>query len=273
VPVGSVTLFTTLVDFHKPGDIEVFVDEASVRYLAEKMAKDIDLLLCLFPFEKGWYAKRVPGLKVEFVGHPIFDRYKEFVRSAKVDAPPLILMLPGSRRGELKRHLPVMTDAARRISDEERVRFKVVLPTSELRDMAEAMCPELPNLELQTGHLPETLSQAALAIASTGTVLLECAYFGVPTVAMYRTSWGTYQIGKRIVKVKFLSMPNILADEMIFPEFIQDTATPENISNAALELLRNATRRAAIQTRLSGIVGSLGGPGACRRASQAILHL
>ena len=68
---------------------------------------------------------------------------------------------------------------------------------------------------------------------------MECAFFGVPTVTLYKTSWLTYQIGKRIVTVKSLTMPNLLANEEVFPEFIQSAATPENISHAALELLQN----------------------------------
>jgi lipid-A-disaccharide synthase len=102
---------------------------------------------------------------------------------------------------------------------------------------------------------------------------MECAFFGVPAVTMYKTSWATYELGKRIVKVKSLTMPNLLAGEEVFPEFIQNEATPENISRAALELLVNESRRIAIKTRLAEIVTSLGGPGASQRAARAIRDL
>jgi lipid-A-disaccharide synthase len=102
---------------------------------------------------------------------------------------------------------------------------------------------------------------------------MECAYFGVPTVTLYKLSWWEYQIGKQIVKVKFASMPNLLANEAVFPEFIQYAATPENISRAALELLREPARRKQVQARLAEIIGSLGGPGASRRAAEAILNI
>ena len=102
---------------------------------------------------------------------------------------------------------------------------------------------------------------------------MECAFFGVPTVTLYKTSWITYQIGRFIVTVKSLTMPNILADEMIFPEFIQNDATPENLAGAALELLQNESLRQSIKSKLARIVSSLGGPGATERAAGAVLSL
>ena len=107
--------------------------------------------------------------------------------------------------------------------------------------------------------------------ASTGTVTTECAYFGVPTVALYRTSWTNYQIARRIVKVKYLAMPNLLAKEEVFPEFIQAAAKPDDLARAALDLLRDAPRRARIKTRLAEITASLGAPGASRRAAKFIV--
>ena len=129
------------------------------------------------------------------------------------------------------------------------------------------------NVEIQIGNLPDALAQADVAIASTGTVTMECAFFGVPTVTLYKTSWVTYQIAKRIVTVKSLTMPNILAGEEIYPEFVQDAATPENISRAALELLQDESRRTKIKSQLAKIVSSLGEPGAAGRAAAAILSL
>ena len=102
---------------------------------------------------------------------------------------------------------------------------------------------------------------------------MECTFFGVPTVTLYKTSWSTYQIGRFIVNVKWLTMPNILADEIIFPEFIQDDATSENLAGAALELLQNGPARTQIKSQLAKIVSSLGEPGASRRAAAASLSL
>src|SRR5258706_10174545 len=148
---------------------------------------------------------------------------------------------------------------------------RMVLPTDALVRQAKATGLTA-NLKVQAGGLAEALAAADLAIASTGTVTLECAVFGVPTVAIYKTSWSTFQIGKRIIKVKYLAMPNLLANEPIFPEFIQDQATAENIARAALELLREETR-AKVKARLAEVVATLGGPGASRRAAGPIVHL
>ena len=102
---------------------------------------------------------------------------------------------------------------------------------------------------------------------------MECAYFGVPTVALYKTSWSTYEIGKRLVTVKYMAMPNILANEEVFPEFIQHAATPGNIAAAALDLLRDETRRDRLKAKLAELVKTLGPPGASARAAQAITKI
>jgi lipid-A-disaccharide synthase len=239
---------------------------------AYKMAKDYDLLVSIFLFEKEWYAKRTPGFRVEFVGHPMMDRYAG--RANALEQTPLrVLLLPGSRPGELSRHLPVMLPAFSRIQQSvPDIRALMVLPNQALADVARRFqIPE--SVELRVGGLADALAGAALAIASTGTVTMECAYFGVPTVALYKTSWATFEIGKRIATVKYMAMPNIMADEELFPEFIQDAATAENIAHAATELLKNRERRAVIRSRLKEIVGRLGLPGASTRAARAILQL
>ena len=131
----------------------------------------------------------------------------------------------------------------------------------------------MPGFEIQIGDLPQALAEADVALASTGTVTMECAFFGVPTVALYKTSWLTYEIGKRIVTVKSLTMPNLLAGETVFPEFIQDDATPENLAQAGLELLQNQIRREIIRVQLAKIILSLGEPGAAGGAAEAVLSL
>jgi lipid-A-disaccharide synthase len=150
------------------------------------------------------------------------------------------------------------------------LRARMVLPNEKLVQQAKSLgVPAW--LQGRVGGLPEALSEADVAIASTGTVTMECAYFGVPTVALYKTSWITYQIARRIVKVKYLAMPNLLANEQVFPEFIQGAATTDNITRATVELLRDAPRRAKVKAKLAQIVASLGPPGAAHRAAKAIV--
>jgi lipid-A-disaccharide synthase len=127
-------------------------------------------------------------------------------------------------------------------------------------------------LHVQIGGLAAALQETTIAIASTGTVTMECAFFEVPTITLYKTNWITYQIGRRIVAVKSLTMPNLLANEPVFPEFIQDAATPERLAAAAEQLLDSPSRRLAIQEKLRSIRKMLGGPGACARAATAIIE-
>jgi lipid-A-disaccharide synthase len=242
---------------------------------AYKMPEAYDLLLTIFPFEKDWYASRVPKLKVEFVGNPIVDRHASQppVVRASNSATRLVLLLPGSRPGELRRHLPVLLPALQ-IMHAKRpgLRARMILPDQSLLDQAQAM--GLPSdLNVQISGLHESLAEADLAIASTGTVTMECAYFGVPTVALYKTSWPTYQIAKRLITVGHVAMPNILANEELFPEFIQHEARPESLARAALDLLADDSRCAKIKLRLKEIILSLGGTGASQRAAEVIMKI
>ena len=254
---------------------------------AYKLQDDYDLVLSIFPFEKSWYAKRTPKLRVEFVGHPMVGRF-DMVRTRStasltssgerkigdaVERVPTILLLPGSRADEVRRHWPVVTGAFQILRrDLPELRGKMILPNDALAQSVKSLgVPE--GLELQVGSLTTALTEADLAITKSGTITMECALFGVPAVVFYKTSWPTYFIGKQIVSVKYLAMPNLLADAPIFPEFIQHEATPENIARAALELLQNPARRQEIQTKLKEIVASLGGPGASRRAADAVMRL
>ena len=238
---------------------------------ASRLERDYDLLLSIFSFEKEWYAKRAPRLQIAFVGHPIVDRYAHFERPERGSDRPLTVLLPGSRIGELRRHIPIMAEAAKLLAGLTEVRM--ILPNAGLAELANTLLGSTGSLRVQVAGLPDTLACADIAVAATGTVTLECAYFGVPTVAMYKTSWSTYQIGKRLITVKYLSMPNLLANEAVFPEFIQGQATPRAIAQAVADLLRSPEQQAGIKNKLKDVVRQLGEPGAARRAARAVVSL
>jgi lipid-A-disaccharide synthase len=231
-----------------------------------QIARDIDLMLAIFPFEKSWYAARKPDFKVEFVGHPLIERHAR--QAPPPSAERTLLLLPGSRVRELRQHLPPMLAAARRIGGE----IEMVLPDERLRELAGTL-GDLSGIRVQIGGLAEALARARVAIASSGTVTMECACFGVPTVVIYKTSWSTHFLGRRFIRVKYLAMPNLLADTELYPELIQNAATAGNIAAAAENLLHNEPRRAAIKAQLRAVISSLGGPGASLRAARAILSL
>ncbi len=241
------------------------------------MERDLDLLLSIFPFEKPWYAEHAPKLRVEFVGHPMMERFQKAEgggqKAEVAGATPVVLLLPGSREAELRRHLPVMREALVKIRERMPVRVRMVLPGERLRSTAAEILGAAPDIEMQIGGLANALAQATVAMASTGTVTMECACFGVPTVTLYKTSWLTYEIGRRIVRVTSLTMPNLLAGEAVFPEFIQDEATGENLARAALELLEQPARRESMRGQLRKVIETLGPPGAAQRAAEAVAGL
>lgn len=253
---------------------------------AKRLAADYDLLLSIFPFEKAWYAQRVPQLRVEFVGHPMIGRFAndelkfrgrrsdeaqtQETKPARVGGDK-VLLLPGSRTAELKHHLPVMLEAFKLVRKKlPDAQAKMVLPSPALRQLALSLGADV---EIQIGELPWALSESDVVISKTGTVTMECAFFGVPTVTLYKKSLLGLAIALRIITVKSLTMPNLMAGEEVFPEFLQKAANPQNIAAATLDLLQNEPRRLKIKSQLKQIVASLGEPGAPKRAASAVLSL
>ncbi|HSY18917.1 MAG TPA: lipid-A-disaccharide synthase [Candidatus Acidoferrales bacterium] len=247
---------------------------------ADRMAPDYDLLLSIFPFEKEWYAKRVPQLRVEFVGHPMVDRFTNddlrFMRrdaetASNITREPRILLLPGSRRSELRQHLPAMLGALKLIREKiPQVKASMVVPGETTARLARTLGADM---EIQTGNIPAALAATDVAMAKTGTVTMECAFFRVPTVTFYKGSWINYQIARHYITVKTFTMANLLAGEEVYPEFLQQTLTAENLARATLELLQSEPRRAKMRAQLDKVIASLGEPGATRRAADAILSL
>jgi lipid-A-disaccharide synthase len=243
------------------------------------IARNIDLMLSIFPFEKEWYAERVPAFAVEFVGHPLVDRFplaKPDEKSMPLDPDlfteqPTVLLLPGSRRREIDKHLLVMLEAAVIFSEKIKTRLRMVLPSDEMLALARRHIPTGIEIDLQVGGLAKALGQASIAIASSGTVTMECAWFRVPTVVLYKTSPLTHALGRALLKVPHLAMPNLLAGEELFPEFIQSAANADNLAEASLRLLRDKAERTRILNGLDQVAAQLGEPGAATRAAQAVL--
>ena len=243
------------------------------------IARDIDLMLSIFPFEKEWYAERVPEFPVEFVGHPLVDRFplaKPDGKSVPLDPDlfteePTVLLLPGSRRREIDKHLPVMLEAAVIFSEKIKTHLRMVLPSDEMLELARRHIPTDIKIDLQVGGLAKALGQASLAIASSGTITMECAWFRVPTVVLYKTSPLTHALGRRLVKVPYLAMPNLLAGEELFPEFIQSAANADNLAEASLLLLRDKSQRTRILDGLDLVAAQLGESGAAARAARTVL--
>lgn len=243
---------------------------------ARTLARDLDLLISILPHEKAWYAERYPKFQVEFVGHPIVDRHPATRETPPTPVTPLprVVLLPGSRPGEIARHWPLMTATARRVQPRVPSKWVVVFPNPGIAACAHQV-DDGAGLEIETriGGLGEELSQASLAIASTGTVTLECALWRVPTLAIYKASWSTYQIARRIIRVRHLALPNLLSDDAVMPEYLQNAATPEAIAEQVTAWLVDPAARQRVRDRLGRVIATLGPPGAVGRAAAAILRL
>jgi lipid-A-disaccharide synthase len=239
------------------------------------MQRDIDLLLSILPFEKAWFARVAPKFNVQWVGHPVLDR----IRKVDVSAPNpnFVALLPGSRRTEVEKHLPELWNAAL-IMGRNRPGLKFILlsPNESIQKYSLQMLGKFPApnfaFEYNVGYAISHLSRCALAIVASGTASLECALVGIPQIVVYRVHPLTYAVGKRVVKVKYLSMVNVMANEAIVPEFLQDNLVAGAVAQEALELLGNNPRRETMKRRVAEVVATLGEPGASQRAADAILH-
>jgi len=224
----------------------------------------VDLMLCIFPFEKDWYAEHAPKLRVEFVGHPFAEKVKAEVGGIEREKK-LVLLLPGSREREVVKIFPIMGGLVDRMPND------LEFIAAAVNEQTAAMMMSHPRIKVELGTAQELMQHATLAITASGTATMECAFYGCPMIVVYKVNWLTYLIGRMVVKVNWLAMPNVIAGREIVPEFIQHAAQPERIAAVARELLENGSEREAMQRELATVVESLGGTGASERAAQLIL--
>jgi lipid-A-disaccharide synthase len=247
---------------------------ASRASRVKAMQRDIDLLIAILPFEKEWYAKAAPKFNVRWVGHPVLDR----VRMVEVvePNPNFVALLPGSRKTEVEKHLPALWEAALIMGrNMPGLKFILLSPNEAIQKYSLQMLAKLPapnfTFEYNVGYAISHLSRCSLALVASGTASLECALVGIPLIVVYRVHPLTYAVGRRVVKVKFLSIVNVMAGEAVVPEFLQDNLEPSAVAQEALELLGNPKRREAMKRRVAEVVATLGEPGASKRAAEAIL--
>jgi lipid-A-disaccharide synthase len=240
----------------------------------KKMARFLDLMLCIFSFEAELYNKS--GLRASFVGHPMVDRLRDCKIKTERD-PCLIGLFPGSRSREVARHFPIMLETVRELfRAKQTLRFEIAAASEAL---ATEISDELAAARLReglfrvvTGETAATMQRASVGIVASGSATLEAAYFRLPFVLIYRVAWPTYLAGRLVVKVKYLGMPNLLAKKEIVREFIQHRAKPKAIAKAVLRLLHNPAARKRMISEFDQIVPKLGEAGASKRAATAILE-
>jgi lipid-A-disaccharide synthase len=240
----------------------------------KKMACFLDLMLCIFPFETGLYTKS--GLRAVFVGHPMIERLRATKLKTERD-PRLIGLFPGSRSREVRKIFPVLLEAVRLLLRRQPdLRFEVAAASEALaaeisNALAEARMREGP-FRVVTGETAATMQRAFAGIVASGSATLEAAYFRLPFVLIYKVAWPTYLAARLVVDVKYLGMPNLLADREVVPEFIQHRAKPDAIAKAILQLMDNRDARDRMLSEFDVIVSNLGEGGASGKAARAIIE-
>lgn len=207
-----------------------------------KMMKEcIDKMLVILPFEKQYY-KNKWDWEVEYVGHPLveeIENHKAQSAENKLSEKPIVALLPGSRKQEIKIKLPVMLEVSKSFPDYQ---FVVAKAPGVEESFYDEMLKPFSNVSYVAGKTYELLRTAKAALVTSGTATLETALFGVPEAVCYKGSWLSYQVGKRVVKVKYISLVNLIMDKLVVKEFIQHDMNAENLSRELNELLYNGER-------------------------------
>lgn len=241
-----------------------------------RMARWLDLMICIFPFEPALYTP--VGLKAVFAGHPLIEALQKPAGTDTAREPDIVGLFPGSRRREVRKIFPVMLAAAREMQRHRpELRFATAAPSariaadlSQLRTAAgwsEAECP------IGIGDARDLMRRAGAGLVASGTATVEAASLEMPMAIVYRVAWLTYWVGRAVVRVPYLGMVNLLAGREIVREFLQAAAQPAPIAAELLRLLAlDSAARAQQLAELRAVVEQLGAGDAAGRAADAIVE-
>lgn len=247
-----------------------------------KIAKAVDRVLCLLPFEKEFYDRR--GIAADFVGHPLADsipagvgrepaRQKLGIRAAKV-----VAVLPGSRRSEVTRLGPVFAAASRLLIEKlPDLTFVAPMANDALHSIFRSHLEQaavIAHYRLLDRNAQSAMAASDVVLLASGTAALEAALLGRPIVAAYRLAPVTYALARslKLVKVRHFTLPNLLTAEPLVPEFLQGEATPRALCDSVWQLLQNPARRNVIEGEFAKLRDQLA-RGADHRAARAVLEV
>ena len=249
---------------------------------AEKISQRVDSMAVILPFEKDFYRQMGSDMPVEYVGHPLMDQVPQHLNREYLakefgikSGDTVIGLLPGSRNQEIKKLLPDMLGAAQIISSKVDS-LKCIIP------VAPTITPNLINRVtgnstlkiITTGRgIYHALKVCDLAFVASGTATLETAIMGVPMIITYRISPLSFNIARRVVKVPYVGLVNLVAGEEVAPELLQEDVNPEKIAEKALEIIFDNNKKGEIKEKLSYVTDSLGAPGASERTAGIALKL
>ena len=267
------------------------------RGRVKKIAKRVDRMAVILPFEEKFYGKR--GVDVDYVGHPLLDAFKPATRNlqqspevggrrsevrsqkSKRQNPvssiqnPVVGLVPGSRREEIRNMLPIMIRSAEIL----KIRYpdiRCLLPlakTIEPEFIDSFIRKSSLDIEVHQGDIYEVLDRCHIAMVTSGTATLDTAIMAVPMVIVYKVTPLSYRIGKILIKTPFIGLANLVAGERVVPELIQDEVTPERLADEALTLIENEHVRNNMITKLHRIRKRLGEGGASERTAKIALGM
>ncbi len=259
-------------------------------YRVRTLARLVDRLAVIFPFEADFYRER--GVPVTYVGHPLLEtlarpeaRGSWLAGAGLAPGRLTVALLPGSRTGEIEGHLPGMLEAAALIRGAVPAsQFLLPVASTAPWELVQKLVGDFENglraqgqtgliLKIIQGQSFQVLSAAHLALVASGTATLEAALAGTPMVIVYRVSPLTFRVARWLVRVPHVGMANLLAGERLFPELIQEDFTPERLAGEALGWIKDRQRLAALGPGLARIVASLTGLDASRGAARVALEL
>lgn len=209
----------------------------------KKMKQCIDLMLCILPFEKNYF-KEQWNWEVEYVGHPLIEVIEQFKATHQLESKPIVALLPGSRKQEIAKKLPIMLSVAPHFSQ---YYFVVAKAPGQEDAFYEPFLVGQTNVRVVKDSTYALLMQSKAALVTSGTATLETALFGVPEVVCYKGSNISYQIAKRLVKIKFISLVNLIMDKEIVKELIQDQLTTHNLVQALNKLLEKTDQQGLLK--------------------------
>jgi lipid-A-disaccharide synthase len=234
----------------------------------KKIKQSVDKMLCILPFEQAFYHKW--NYDVEYVGHPLVEVIKA-AKEEPADTPlsgkPIIAVLPGSRKQEVSVKLPIMLTMAKHFPEYQ---FIVAQAPSLDDHFLESLTGKHPNVSMVKGQTYKLLRQAQAALVTSGTATLETALFGVPEVVCYKGNPISYFFAKKLIKVKYISLVNLVMDKLVVKELIQHDLTEENLLKELTSLLKDETARRRVMADYAALWDKLGEKDASRRAAEVI---
>jgi lipid-A-disaccharide synthase len=237
-----------------------------------EMARALDLMICIFPFEKAIY--ETSGLPTVFAGHPMAEELRPIPPADRDET--LFGLFPGSREREVRKIFPAMAGAAALIRrSRPEIRFEAAAATPAHAEMIRAMAQEAGvEITVTTGAARNLMRRAAAGLVCSGTATLEAGCLGLPYALVYRVATLTYEVGIRVIRVPYLGMVNILGNRPVVREFIQHNATPAALADEGLRLLNSREARERLSSELASVTSILGGEAgnpASLRAARAVL--